>query len=82
MMEDNVRQLIAHIDPSSFQPRSETLGKGIVLKAAALGIVGPEYVLKQLQLPDADEALKERQTELFKIWQTLQQKGRKRKGGP
>lgn len=75
--EDAVRKLISHLDAASFTPRSETMEKGLILKLAALGIVGPEYVLKHIQIPDVEEALQERKTELFQIWKMVQQKGQK-----
>ena len=75
--ENQVVNLLAHIDPASFQPRSETLEKGLILKAAAMGLVGPEYVLNHIQLPDTEEANKERNTQLYQIWSMMQKRGAK-----
>ncbi len=75
--EDITRRLISHLDESSFVPRSETLEKGMIMKLGALGIVGPEYILKHIQIPDVEEANEERKSQLFQVWRMMQQKGSK-----
>ncbi len=72
--EDQVRKLVSHLDPASFIPRSETLEKGLIMKLAALGILGPKYVLKHIQIPDVEEALAELNDQMYQAWKMMKSK--------